>query len=99
MAINGSASSPYSNTLPVTTPAPAGTPSTLTAVADGYVRDGSYSTNNYGAVLEVEAKLEGIGWTREAFVRYNAASVSGTVAQAKLRIHARMTARRTLTWS
>lgn len=43
---------------------------TLHALADAYVRDGSYAGTNYGAATGLPVKKDGAGYTREAYFKF-----------------------------
>lgn len=68
---------------------------TLSAVHDAYVRDGSYATITHGTTDStlLITKISPAGQlnnNREAFLRFNAAAVSGTVSSAVLRVYGKV---------
>jgi hypothetical protein len=65
------------------------TAKTVTASADGYVRDGA-PTTSYGSAstLHVKKKAGTGGLNRDAYVKFDTASVAGTLSRAKLRFYA-----------
>ena len=58
---------------------------TLTPVADALVRDGS-ATTNFGNDTTLMAKLDGGGYTRWSYLKFDLTSFSGTVTSGKLRL-------------
>lgn len=48
-----------------------------TALADAYVRNGTYSGTNYGTAADLLAKLDVAGYTREAFLRFDVSGLAG----------------------
>jgi hypothetical protein len=62
---------------------------TLTPTADTFVRDGSYATTNYGTWQQIQAKQGATDLQRQVYAKYNILGVSGTISQAKLRLHGR----------
>ncbi len=61
---------------------------TLNAVADAYVRGGTYANTNYGTATTLYTQANaGAASNYETFVRFNLTSLSGTVSSAKLRLY------------
>ena len=59
----------------------------LRPVADAYVQDGVYASNNYGASSSLLAKLSGTAsQTRESYLRFPLPAVTGTMASATLQL-------------
>jgi hypothetical protein len=67
---------------------PRSSSSTIAAVADAYVRDGSSAGANFGRLSELVVKSTNTtGNRRLAYLRFPLASVSGSVRKATLRLH------------
>ncbi len=64
---------------------------TLEAIADAYVRDGSYADSNYGGSTLLKVKKSGSGYNREAYIKFDISSVPGNPQQVLLRLHAKLT--------
>ncbi len=65
----------------------------VVAQADAYVRDGSSASANFGAATTVLVKNSGTtnsGFNRWIYLRFDLASISGTVTTAKLRLFGRV---------
>ncbi|MFD1818061.1 Por secretion system C-terminal sorting domain-containing protein [Pseudarcicella hirudinis] len=60
--------------------------------ADSYVKDGSYAGTNYGTGTFLEVKKDGVGYQREAYVKFDLKKVHGKVLNAKLRLYSGSTA-------
>ena len=59
----------------------------LRPVADAYVQDGVYASNNYGASSSLLVKLSGTAsQTRESYLRFPVPTVTGTLASATLQL-------------
>ncbi|WP_161407376.1 polysaccharide lyase family 8 super-sandwich domain-containing protein [Paenibacillus silvestris] len=52
--------------------------------ADAYVRDGSYASTSYGTADSLVTKQDAAGYARQSYLRFNLASISGTIASAKV---------------
>jgi hypothetical protein len=66
---------------------PAGATSTLTPVADAYVRDGSSAGRNFGGDPTLQVKnSSSAGNNRRAFLRFDLSGVTGAVTSATLRL-------------
>ncbi|MFD0693454.1 endo-alpha-N-acetylgalactosaminidase family protein [Paenibacillus sp. GCM10027628] len=63
------------------------TTSTHTASEDSYVRDGSYAGQNFGTSATLDVKADAIGFSREAYVKYDLTSVTGNVTSAKIQLN------------
>jgi hypothetical protein len=64
------------------------TAATLSPSADAFVRDGSYSTVNYGADVNLTVKASATaGTNRRAYLRFATGTLTGVVATAKLRLY------------
>lgn len=50
---------------------------TLTAVADAYVRNGTYASNNYGTATDLVVKSDATSYNRKAYVKFDLASLAG----------------------
>lgn len=59
----------------------------LTPVADTYVRDGAYATNNYGTAKNLVVKYAGTTGNRDSYLRFDLHGVSGTILSATLRLY------------
>lgn len=53
-------------------------PVSVAASADAYVRDGTYAAINYGTVNILDVKKDATSYNRDAFLRYNVASLAGS---------------------
>lgn len=76
-------------------------PTAITAIADAYVRDGStYATTNYGSANSLVIKKDGVGYTREAFFKFNVANMPAGTNRVKLRLYVNYanTAANTVPW-
>jgi hypothetical protein len=72
-------------------PPPPGPAVPLRAIADSYVRDGSFASTNFGAGTELQVKRHAsLGYTRETFLMFDLSSMS-TVSSAKLRLYGGLT--------
>lgn len=59
--------------------------STLAAVADTFVRGGSYAADNYGNSTEWDLKNDSsASYVRQAFLKFDASAISGTITMAQL---------------
>ncbi|MET0263400.1 MAG: DNRLRE domain-containing protein [Rariglobus sp.] len=58
----------------------------LTPVADAFVRDGASATTNAGNDPTLLVKLDGGGYTRWSYLKFDLSGVSGTVTSGKLRL-------------
>lgn len=65
----------------------AGTASTLTPVADAYIRDGSYAATNYGADTSLVVKNDGTGYARRAFLKFDLSGLAATPRRAVLWVY------------
>jgi hypothetical protein len=65
----------------------------LSPVADSFVQGGSYATNNYGTneVLQCKTDLSNPDYIRQAYLRFDLASLTGPVVSAKLRLKLKTT--------
>lgn len=62
--------------------------SALPAIADSYVRDGSYASTNYGTATTILVKKNSTaGANRIAYLKFNLAGIAGSVTTAKLRLY------------
>ena len=59
---------------------------TLYPAADAFVRDGTYASTNYGTTGYLTVKNDAASYMRKALVKFNLASVSGTIDSATLRL-------------
>lgn len=62
-------------------------PAITTAIADAYVRNGTYSGTNYGAATSLVIKKDGVGYAREVFLKFNVAGLPANTSQVKLRLY------------
>lgn len=70
---------------------------TLVSSVATYVRDGSYSSLNYGSTTELIVKRSAnVGNSREAYIRFDLGGIS-TLTSAKLRLYGRLSAASTTT--
>lgn len=58
----------------------------LVPVADAFVRDGSFATTNAGNDPTLLVKLDGGGYTRWSYLKFDISGLSGTVTSGKLRL-------------
>jgi glucose/arabinose dehydrogenase len=66
-------------------------PSSLRATADGYVRDGSYASTNFGSATELQVKSNATaGYSRETYLKFDLSTLS-TIGSAKLRLYGHLT--------
>jgi chondroitin AC lyase len=61
--------------------------STVTAIADAYVRGGSYNTANYGTGSLVLKQDANISYTREVFLKFNVSALPAGTNNVKLRMY------------
>ncbi|NML40832.1 DNRLRE domain-containing protein [Chitinophaga sp. G-6-1-13] len=66
---------------------PVYTASTITAIADAYVRGGTYNTTNYGTGNLVLKQDASISYTREVFLKFNVGALPAGTNQVKLRMY------------
>lgn len=59
---------------------------TLSAIADAYVRDGSYANNNFGLEATMMTKSSSLSYTRQNYAMFNLSGISGTVVTAQFRL-------------
>jgi hypothetical protein len=60
---------------------------TLTPLADAYVRDGSFATTNYGAAADLQSKDDVTsGYSRRSFLKFDLTSVPAGITNARLRL-------------
>ena len=65
-----------------------GTAASIPPVADAYVRDGaSYQGVNYGTATSMVVKKDGVGYTREAYLKFNVSGIPSDADQVKLRLY------------
>ena len=62
------------------------TPLSAPAIADSYVRDGTYANTNYGTVDEATVKADGTGYARQAYFKFNLADMNSQCSSAVLRL-------------
>lgn len=60
------------------------TTTTLTPVADGFVRDGTYASTNYGATTNLTIKQDALGYARKAAIKFDLSSINGPISSAVL---------------
>ncbi len=58
--------------------------SALTPEADAFVRDGSFSSDNFGSDSRLIVKNDALGFKRESYLRFDLSSVQGTITSARL---------------
>lgn len=61
-------------------------PTTLSPIADAYVRDGSFASTNFGTTTNLDVKNSSSGFNRIAFLKFSLTNIS-TVSAAKLRLY------------
>ncbi|QNM98794.1 polysaccharide lyase 8 family protein [Chitinimonas koreensis] len=61
-----------------------GSTASLGAVADAYVRDGTYANTNYGQTATLTIKNDGVGYARRAFLKFDLGAIAGTIVSARL---------------
>lgn len=77
----------YNNTTDETSEPVIITVGGLFPYADAYVRDGSYTGNNYGTENGLVVKKDGAGFTRETYLRFKLSDISqGSFAKATLKL-------------
>jgi chondroitin AC lyase len=65
-----------------------GTAASIPPVADAYVRSGTaYQGVNYGTASPMVVKNDGIGYTREAYLKFDLSDLPADAAQVKLRLY------------
>jgi len=64
---------------------------TLSAIADAYVRDGSFASTNYGTASELVTKTSAPGYQRVTYLKFDLTSIS-TITNAKLRLFGKLSA-------
>ncbi|QEH43022.1 polysaccharide lyase family 8 super-sandwich domain-containing protein [Chitinophaga sp. XS-30] len=62
-------------------------PSLVTAIADAYVRNGSYAGTNYGSVTSLVIKKDTEGYAREVYLKFNITDIPSTTDNVKLRLY------------
>ena len=67
------------------------TPRTLSAIADAYVRDGSFASTNFGSATELITKTNAPGFQRQTYLKFDLTSIS-TITNAKLRLFGKLSA-------
>jgi glucose/arabinose dehydrogenase len=65
------------------------TSKTLRATADATVRDGSFSSQNFGAAVTIDVKKNNTGFNRQAYLKFDLAGVA-SVSSAKLRFYGKL---------
>jgi chondroitin AC lyase len=67
---------------------PSTPPASLTAIADAYIRDGTYAGTNYGsATMLIVKKESGSGYSREAIFKFDPRSIQRPISNAKLHVY------------
>lgn len=61
-------------------------PTSTTAIADAYVRNGTYGANNYGTGSLV-LKKDGAGYQREVFLKFDVSNLPANTMAVKLRLY------------
>jgi hypothetical protein len=94
---NAATAAPITGIWKGSTPAPPPAPgaTSVVASADGFVWDGAPAAN-YGRSSVLDVKYNAPGLNRNAYFRFDTASVPGNVASAKLRFYGGLTASGTL---
>ncbi|QJB39127.1 DNRLRE domain-containing protein [Chitinophaga oryzae] len=83
-------SGPYAGstaTYQVNNNTPVYSAATVTAIADAYVRGGSYNTANYGTGNLVLKQDGSTSYTREVFLKFNVGAIPAGTNQVKLRMY------------
>lgn len=80
VAVGGTAGAPFSASFRVLRTL------TLNAVADAYVRDGSYANNNFGLATTMMAKSSTVGYSRQNYTMFDLSGINGTVVSAQFRL-------------
>src|SRR5436190_15034036 len=65
----------------------AATTASLSPVADSYVRDGAYASQNFGTAAELVTKLSGTDFNREAVLKFDLSATQPSITSAKLRLY------------
>ncbi len=60
------------------------TSTTLSDIADAYVRDGSYANTNFGGSSTLVVKQDATGYNRNSWLKFDLSQITGTVLQATL---------------
>lgn len=61
--------------------------STVTAIADAYVHDGSNADTNFGTTIAMPIKQDEIGYNRQIYLKFNSAGIQKPVSKAILRMY------------
>jgi hyaluronate lyase len=80
IAVNGSAGASYHARFTLDSTV------TLSPVADAFVRDGTYAATNYGTAALLTVKEDAAGYRRRSVLKFDLASLDGTLVSAKLRL-------------
>ncbi|RPE05740.1 DNRLRE domain-containing protein [Chitinophaga lutea] len=72
-------------TVNLSTPVYSASP--VPAVADAYVRNGTYAANNYGTATSLVIKKDGTGYNREVFFKFDVSALPALTSQVKLRLY------------
>lgn len=62
-------------------------PSTIPAIADAFVRNGTYAPTNYGTATSLVIKKDAVGYAREVFFKFNVANIPVAADRVKLRLY------------
>lgn len=60
------------------------TSTTLSPIADAYVRDGSYANTNFAGSATLVTKKDATGYNRNSYLKFDLSQITGTVLQATL---------------
>ncbi|MES2775392.1 MAG: polysaccharide lyase family 8 super-sandwich domain-containing protein [Bacteroidota bacterium] len=72
----------------VLTITPPASPDSIIAVADAYVRNGTYATNNFGTATSLVVKNDaGVNYARQTYLKFDLQNVTRPVSGAKLRLY------------
>lgn len=75
---SGNALAPYSWSFTTATADGGGSTASLPAVADAFVRDGSYAGQNFGTAPTLEVKASGTGYNRQTYLRFDLSAVNAS---------------------
>jgi uncharacterized protein len=89
---SGTTTTTSTSTTTTTTP-PSGTVTTLPAVADTHVKDGSNAATNYGSAVKLEIRASATaGSNAVSYLKFDTTSIASPITQAKVKLWVRETA-------
>ena len=66
---------------------PPANPDSVLAMADAYVRDGTYASTNYGTATGLVVKNDATSYARQTYLKFNLSAVKRPVTKATLRLY------------